>query len=103
MNRYPTMPDLQTIEQDALNTTMRPVSMVPKVIAYGYDVVANTTHLMRGIDAGAVYLIPPFSRPHRTPKPGQLVAVTGRVRLVDGRRVVDWCEGLVGEIEGMDG
>lgn len=112
MKHYTTIPSLDDLLADVLNTTLRPSKGMPSVLALygpgGYKVLANVAHL-RGlrVDAGAVYLVPPRRQPHRSPKPGELVLVTatwarlpgGAFRLEDGRRVIQWCVGLVGELD----
>lgn len=112
MKRYSTIPGPAELLADVLNTSMRPVRSMPSVLALygpgGCKVLANMAHVKAlRVDAAAVYLIPPRHTPHRSPKPGELILVTGAwarlpsgaYRLEDGRRVVQWCQGLVGELD----
>lgn len=106
MRHFMTMPDIPTIVEAAIDTTMRPSGGMPSVISDGHQVVANVTRALR-VDAGAVYYIQPRHQPHRSPKPGELIVVTaswarlpgGAHRLDEhGRRVVQWCVGMLGEV-----
>ena len=107
MRHFTAMPDASTLIGAALDTTMRPSKGMPSVLAVGgYHVVANVTRALR-VDAGAVYYVPPRHTPHRSPKPGELIVVTGSwARLPSGahrldehgRRVVQWCVGMLGEV-----
>lgn len=105
MRHFTAMPDTTMIIEAATGTTMRPIDRMPAVISAGYHVVANVTRALR-VDAGAVYYIPPRQAPHRTTKPGELIVVTacwarlpgGAYRIENGRRVVQWCSGLLGEV-----
>jgi hypothetical protein len=106
MRHFTSMPDTATIIEAATDTTMRPIGGMPSVISAGYQVVANVTRALR-VDAGAVYYMPPRHTPHRSPKPGELIVVTGSwARLPSGahrldehgRRVVQWCVGMLGEV-----
>lgn len=108
MRHYPTIPPMDQLLADVLNTTLRPSKGMPSVLTCGYKVLANVAHLRAlRVDGAAVYLIPPRRQPHRSPKPGELVLVTGTwarlpggaFRLEEGRRVVHWCVGLVGELD----
>ena len=105
MRHFMTMPDIPTIIEAALATTMRPSGGMPSVISDGHQVVANVTRALR-VDAGAVYYIPPRQSTHRATKPGELIVVTaswarlpgGAYRMENGHRVVHWCSGLLGEV-----
>ncbi len=112
MRYYTTIPSRDEILADVLNTTLRPSKAMPSVLSLygpgGHKVLANVAHLRDlHVDAGAVYLVPPRRQPHRSPKPGELVLVTatwarlpgGAFRLEEGRRVIHWCVGLVGELD----
>lgn len=110
MRHFTTIPDAAILTDAALDTTMRPSKGMPSVLALygpgGYQVVANVTRALR-VDAGAVYYVPPRHTPHRSPKPGELIVVTGTwARLpsgayrldAHGRRVVQWCVVMLGEV-----
>lgn len=106
MRHFEAMPDATMLLDAALNTTMRPSKGMPSVLSAGYRVVANVTRSLR-VDAGAIYYIPPRHTPHRSPKPGELIVVTGTwARLPSGacrldeqgRRIVVWCVGVAGDV-----
>ena len=100
MKLYAAMPDRETLARDVLNTTLRHVGgLLPSVIAGRCEVVLNAHGMIPHVDGAAVYLVPAFDRPHRTPHPARLVLVTGTRRVVHGRATVEWCEGVVGEID----
>ena len=109
MNRYPTMPDAATLARDVLNVCFYPTAArergedgadrgttVPKVVTYKCTVVVNLVGVVPRVRAGAVYLLP--AAPHRR-EHARLVAVVAHERVVGKRRIVDWAEAVVGEVE----
>lgn len=103
MKLYPTMPDAETIRRDVLSTTMRPTGgLMPGVIRSGVLVLNVYGHL-RHVDAAAVYLVEGWHHPPKAPRLARLVVVTGARRPVQGgRATVEWCEGVIGEVEHVE-